>query len=64
MVGTDIRYPEECWESIREIMDRTGTDIDTAYAMILITAALMDLKPWDAKVVEMVVGGDDGKDAA
>lgn len=50
-----ILYPENCRRSIRTISEKTGASIETAYAMMLMTALLMDLSPEDAKVTEMVL---------
>lgn len=50
-----ILYPENCRRSIRMISEKTGASIETAYAMMLMTALLMDLSPEDAKVTEMVL---------
>ena len=48
------QYPKACRESIRRITDILGTCAETAYAMILMTAALMDLRPEDDLVVEYI----------
>lgn len=42
-------------ESIRKIREETGAGRDEAVAMILLTATLMDLCPWDEKVCEMLI---------
>ena len=47
-------YPKLCRESIRQVRDALRTDVHTAYAMILMTAALMDLRPEDDRVVEYI----------
>jgi hypothetical protein len=49
------KYPKECRKQLRRLMNATGMSIDTAYAMMLMTAALMDLKPDDPYVVDMVL---------
>ena len=50
-----ILYPENCRRSIRTISEKTGVSVETAYAMMLMTALLMDLRPEDARVTEMVL---------
>lgn len=48
-------YPEQCHENIRRIVRAVGTSPETAYAMMLMTATLMDLHPDDGKVAEMIL---------
>ena len=36
-------------------MHEIGVDIETAYAMILMTAAMMDLRPEDDEVVHIIL---------
>ena len=50
-----IMYPRKCRNSIRRIADETGTAVETAYAMMLITAALMDLRPEDEQVLRIIL---------
>lgn len=52
---------QECRKSIKTISRELCTDRDTAYAMILMTAMLMDLDPADPEVVDMILQdyGDD-----
>ena len=50
-----IMYPKECRRSIKRIVSATGMSVETAYAMMLMDAALMDLRPEDEKVVEMIL---------
>lgn len=50
-----IYYPKECKKSIRKLMALTGMSIETAYSMMLMNAALMDLRPEDDRVVEMIL---------
>lgn len=50
-----IMYPENCRKSISRITRATGTSIETAYAMMLMTALLMDLHPEDDEVAEMII---------
>lgn len=49
------KYPRHCRRNIRTLMSRLCTDAQTAYAMILMTAALMDLSPDDDRVAETVL---------
>lgn len=48
-------YPKRCRMNIRRIVSAIGTGEETAYAMILMTAALMDLHPDDPKVAEIIL---------
>ena len=50
-----IMYPKKCRAGIRTITDETGMSIETAYAMMLMTAALMDLAPEDEEVVHIIL---------
>ncbi len=50
-----IMYPKRCRNSIHRIVDETGIGVETAYAMMLMTAALMDLHPEDEEVLRMVL---------
>lgn len=51
-----IRFlPAKCRKPIRILTEMTGMDEDTAYAMMLMTAALMDLRPEDGRVLEMIL---------
>lgn len=49
------RYPKDSRKNIRRLVSATGMSADTAYAMILMTAALMDLRPDDPDVVGYVL---------
>ena len=49
------RYPLWYRKNIRILCDRLCVDEDTAYAMMLMTAALMDIYPEDEQVVEMIL---------
>ena len=40
---------------IAKIQQETGVDEETAYTMILLTATLMDMYPWDSEVVDIVL---------
>ena len=48
-------FPESARPNIDTIMANVKTDEDTAYAMMLMTAALMDLCPADPKVAEIIL---------
>ena len=48
-------YPEQCRENLETLMSNVKTDAHTAYAMILMTATLMDLAPSDPKVAEIIL---------
>ena len=50
-----IMYPHCCWKSLRRIADEVGASIETAYAMMLMTATLMDLRPEDDEVVHIIL---------
>lgn len=48
-------YAEARKRMTRRIMDNVPVDEGTAYSMILMTAALMDLRPDDEQVVDMIL---------
>ena len=48
-------YPKPCRKSIRRLVDAVGMSVETAYAMMLMTAALMDLYPEDDQVADMIL---------
>ena len=48
-------YPAPCRKSIRRLVKAIGLSAETAYAMMLMTAALMDLRPEDDAVVDIVL---------
>ena len=50
-----VMYPRHCRKSIKRIVDETGIAVETAYAMMLMTATLMDLNPEDDAVVHMIL---------
>jgi hypothetical protein len=54
-MDTTIMYPEKCRKNLNRISALTGAGIETAYAMMLMTAMLMDLRPEDEKVAEMIL---------
>lgn len=56
-------YPKRYRKSIETLVENVGMSIETAYAMMLMTAALMDLQPDDEQVVHMILqdcGIEDG----
>ena len=55
MKTTVENYPKPCRPNLKTIMDNVRTDLETAYAMNLLTAALMDLCPEDPKVAEIIL---------
>jgi hypothetical protein len=58
-----LMYPKRCRRSIRTIVNEVGTSAETAYAMMLMTAMLMDLQPYDDEVVHIILqdcGIEDG----
>ena len=50
-----IMYPKACRQALKRIADETGASIETAYAMMLMTATLMDLRPEDGEVLEIIL---------
>ena len=48
-------YPKRCRDSIRTLVGEVGMSVETAYAMMLMTATLMDLKPEDEEVVHIIL---------
>lgn len=50
-----IMYPKKCRKSIKRIVDEVGASIETAYAMLLMTALLMDLRPEDEDVLHIIL---------
>ena len=50
-----IAYPKECRNAIRTIIDEVGASAEIAYAMIMITSALMDLDPKDETVLHIIL---------
>ena len=54
-MGSTIMYPECCRKNIRRIVDVIGVSVETAYAMMLMTATLMDLRPGDETVANMIM---------
>ena len=54
-MDTAIMYPKRCRKSIHTIVDEVGASEETAYAMMLITALLMDLHPEDDEVLHIIL---------
>ena len=50
-----IMYPKKCRRSIKTIVNEVGASVETAYAMILMTALLMDMRPEDDEVVHRIL---------
>ena len=48
-------YPKGCRKNIRTIVSETGASEETAYAMMLMTATLMDLRPEDDDVLRIIL---------
>ena len=48
-------YPKNCRKNIHRIVNATGACVETAYAMMLLTATLMDLRPEDDAVADMIL---------
>ena len=48
-------YPKACRKTITRLMEDIGVDSETAYRMILMTAALMDLRPEDEMVEHIIL---------
>lgn len=48
-------YPKRCRQSIRTLTNEIGVSVETAYAMMLMTATLMDLRPEDDQVVHIIL---------
>ena len=50
-----IMYPKNCRKSIKILVNEVGMSIETAYAMMLMTALLMDLRPEDEEVLHIIL---------
>jgi hypothetical protein len=48
-------YPQKCRKNIQRIVNAIGTSVETAYAMMLMTATLMDLQPEDDRVYDIIL---------
>ena len=54
-MDTAIMYPRKCRKNIHTIVIQVGASEETAYAMMLMTALLMDLRPEDDKVLHIIL---------
>ena len=54
-MDTAILYPRKCRRNIHTIVNEVGTSVETAYAMMLMTAMLMDLRPEDEEVLDIIL---------
>lgn len=50
-----LKQDEKYRKNIQRVMEAIRTDEDTAFGMILLTATLMDLCPWESEVAEIVI---------
>lgn len=48
-------YPKNCRKNINRIVNAIGASVETTYAMMLMTAMLMDLQPEDDAVADMIL---------
>ena len=48
-------YPDNCRQSILTVSEALKTDIETAYAAILLTACLSDYYPYQREVVDEIL---------
>lgn len=55
MKDQTIMYPKNCRKNIKRIMEATGADVEISYAMMLMTSMLMDLRPEDDEVADMIL---------
>lgn len=57
-------YPKHCRKNIHILVNEIGVSVETAYAMMLMTAAMMDLQPGDEEVLHIILqdcGIEDGE---
>ena len=54
-MDTAIMYPKKCRKNIHRIVEEVGASEETAYAMMLMTAMLMDLQPEDDEVADIIL---------
>lgn len=54
-------FPATCRDNLRAITKEVRTDVDTAYNMMLMTATLMDLRPEDPRVAEIILDDCKGR---
>ena len=50
-----IMYPRKCRRNLHILKNEIGICVETAYAMMLMTAALMDLNPEDEEVLHIIM---------
>lgn len=50
-----MNHDERYRKSIDRIHAETGVDEETAMAMLMLTATLMDLCPWDSETADIVI---------
>lgn len=55
MTDHTIMYPKACRKNINRIVNATGVSVETAFAMMQMTALLMDLRPEDEEVSDMIL---------
>ena len=48
-------YPKQCRKQIKRLTSAVGMSADIAYSMMLMTAALMDLRPEDDEVADIIL---------
>ena len=48
-------YPRSCRKNILRLITAIGTNAETAYAMMLMTAAMTDLPPDDDRVASIIL---------
>lgn len=48
-------YPQSCRKNIKRLISAVGMSAETAYSMMLMNAALMDLHPDDPRVADYVL---------
>ena len=51
----DAIYPKRCEKNVKKLMDILCSDAEIVYNMMLMTATLMDLRPEDDKVAELIL---------
>jgi len=50
-----MMFPRRCRSNIRRLTGEIGVNEESAYNMILMTAALMDLRPEDDQVAHIIL---------
>ena len=48
-------FPKQYRKNIKRLVNMLNTDAETAFSMIVMTAALSDLNPDDSKVVDYIL---------